>query len=90
MAITVRESLARGHRGSALEALCERDAGASLPACARTLVLCPPHLLSTWTQELATVAPYLCVVAIDSLADVDRDADVSCTNAHAIISTVPL
>jgi len=38
---------------------------------ARSLVICPPHLLASWTAQVRTVLPHADVVVLDSLSAVD-------------------
>lgn len=38
---------------------------------ARSLVICPPHLLSSWATQVRTVLPHADVVTLDSLSAVD-------------------
>lgn len=40
----------------------------------RTLVMCPPHLLTSWTNEAAAVLPGHKVVVLDSIGDAERFA----------------
>jgi hypothetical protein len=40
----------------------------------RVLVLCPPHLLQSWTNEATTVVPEATVTVLETVADVDAFA----------------
>lgn len=40
----------------------------------RTLVVCPPHLLRSWCDQVKAVAPWIRTVVIESVTDVDRVA----------------
>lgn len=40
----------------------------------RVLVLCPPHLLQSWTNEAAAVVPEASVTVLETVADVDNFA----------------
>ncbi|HVR10483.1 MAG TPA: DUF6094 domain-containing protein, partial [Thermoanaerobaculia bacterium] len=42
----------------------------------RLLVVCPPHLLRSWTDQAAAVLPQHRVVVLERLADLDRDAEI--------------
>jgi uncharacterized methyltransferase DUF6094 len=42
----------------------------------RTLIVCPPHLLKSWADQVASVLPLHRVVVADSLADLDSEGEV--------------
>ncbi len=42
----------------------------------RILVVCPPHLLGTWTAEAAAVLPLHRVVVVKTIADLDREGEI--------------
>lgn len=43
--------------------------------CKRTLVLCPPHLLQSWCDQIAAVVPWVRTLILSDIADVQRLAD---------------
>jgi len=47
-----------------------------LPTVRRTLVLCPPHLIKSWTDQVAAVLPEARVKVLRRPSDLDADADV--------------
>ncbi len=47
-----------------------------LPVVKRTLVLCPPHLLTGWTDQVKACLPEARVQILTELKDLDVDADV--------------
>ncbi len=42
----------------------------------RLLVVCPPHLLGTWSDEAAAVLPLHRVVIVQRLADLEREGEI--------------
>lgn len=47
-----------------------------LPAVERLLVVCPPHLVDTWEEEIAAVVPWARVQVLRRIADVWKEADI--------------
>lgn len=47
-----------------------------LPAVRRMLVMCPPHLVRSWTKEVLASIPTARVVEVLSIADLERPGDV--------------
>ncbi len=43
---------------------------------ARTLIICPPHLLKSWRDQAAAVLPGHRVVIVETIADLRRDAEI--------------
>lgn len=53
----------------------------------RTLVMCPPHLLTSWCDQVRLVAPWIRTVVLDTVRDVDELADdTSSTPVVAVLS----
>src|ERR1700680_2776985 len=42
----------------------------------RTVIVCPPHLLKSWADQVASVLPLHRVVVADSLAALDTEGEV--------------
>lgn len=51
-------------------------ASARLPVVRRTLVICPPHMLSTWRDEIAMAWPEARIKTIDRQGDELEDAEI--------------
>jgi hypothetical protein len=76
MALFVAAALSPAHREATLCELARLGLRTdALPTVRRTLVLCPPHLLKSWTDEIAAVLPEARVVWLRTLSDLDKDAD---------------
>lgn len=53
----------------------------------RTLIMCPPHLLTSWCDQVRIVAPWIRTVVLDTVRDVDElAADSSDTPVIAVLS----
>lgn len=51
--------------------------GEKVPLVRRTLVVCPPHLLSSWRSQIAAVLPEATVRIIETFADLEEPAEFS-------------
>ncbi len=77
MALSIAAALTPAHRAQTLAEL--RRAGYAadrLPLVRRLLIVCPPHLLSTWQEEAAAVLPEARVHILRKPGDLAVDADV--------------
>lgn len=77
-----RSAILLGEIGSGKSSTALQTARAS--GSTRTLVLCPPHLLQSWTNELAATAPGIRAVVLEDPADID--SLVGTDNFCAILS----
>lgn len=50
--------------------------GSRLPTVRRTLILCPPHLLKSWSDQVAAVMPGARVQILRQPSDVELEADI--------------
>lgn len=44
----------------------------------RTLILCPPHLLDSWMEQITEVLPWFRTVVLDTISDVQELATLDC------------
>lgn len=81
---TVVNTLLKLHKGGAIGAIVLGEIGSGKTRVAlatsaelgmrRTLVMCPPHLLDSWKDQIAAVLPGRKVIVLDTLTDADRFA----------------
>ena len=73
MALTFAAALSPAHHRHTVAELA-RVGLPRVPCYRRTLVLCPPHLISTWEEEIAAVLPDAQVRVLRSIRDVEEEA----------------
>ncbi|MFN7971257.1 MAG: DUF6094 domain-containing protein [Acidobacteriota bacterium] len=75
MSIYVAAALSPARRGPIVEALARMGFSAELRVVRRALVVCPPHLLKSWTDQILATNPEARVQILDAAGDLDKDAD---------------
>ncbi|MFN7970839.1 MAG: DUF6094 domain-containing protein [Acidobacteriota bacterium] len=75
MSIYVAASLTPAWRQPIVDALARMGFTVKLPVVKRTLVVCPPHLLKSWTDQVLATIPEARVQVLDSAADIEKEAD---------------
>ena len=77
MALVIAAALSPEHRDDTVAELERLGFGTDrLPQVRRTLVLCPPHLITSWRNETAAVLPDASVQVLRTAQDLDQPADV--------------
>ncbi|MCP3963098.1 MAG: hypothetical protein GY719_35105 [bacterium] len=76
MGLYVAAALSPAYRAKTVAELARLGFPTDVPTVRRTLVVCPPHLLKSWTDQTAAVMPGARVQVLRTISDLDTEADV--------------
>ena len=76
MALSVAAALSPEHYEDTVTELQRVGIPDRPPHVEKTLAVCPPHLLDTWTEEAAAVVPEWRVQVVKAIEDLGRDAEL--------------
>ena len=76
MALFAAAALSPAFHGETVAALRAQGFTHRPPVVRRTLVFCPPHLLTSWANEVKAVLPEARVVELRKLSDLEKEGDV--------------
>ncbi|MFN7976376.1 MAG: DUF6094 domain-containing protein [Acidobacteriota bacterium] len=76
IALYVAAALMEKHWQRTVDELARLGFRGRLPRVGRVLVVCPPHLLDSWTEQVAAILPEARVQVLAGFADLEKDADI--------------
>ncbi len=76
MALTIAAALLPGHHPGTVAELRRQGLPHQLPRVEKILIVCPPHLLQSWSDQAAAVVPDLQVQIVESAGDLAKPAQI--------------
>ena len=76
IALFIAAALSPQHHETTVDQLEALGFPRRLPRVRRTLIVCPPHLLKSWSDQAKAVDPTMRVQVVHTAADLDADAEV--------------
>jgi hypothetical protein len=76
MALTIGAALSPTQHATTVSELRRLGLGARLPVVRKILIVCPPHLLDSWTDQAAAVVPEARVQIVRAADDLKRSAQI--------------
>lgn len=76
MALTVMAALSPEHHARTVAEIRRVGLPGPLPIVHRTLIVCPPHLLQSWTDQAEAVVPEARVRVVETTRDLDEPAEI--------------
>jgi hypothetical protein len=76
MALTIAAALSPAHHAATTAELRRRGFTNRLPRVRKTLIVCPPHLLKSWSDQAAAVVPDFPVQIVRRAEDLDRPGQI--------------
>jgi hypothetical protein len=76
MALTIAAALSPAHHAKTTEELRRQGLPSRVPCVKKTLILCPPHLLQSWSHQAAAVLPDCAVRIVTGPRDLEEPAQI--------------
>ncbi|MDP9120128.1 MAG: DUF6094 domain-containing protein, partial [Acidobacteriota bacterium] len=76
MALSIAAALLPEHHATTRAELRRLDLPDAVPQVERLLIVCPPHLLKSWSDQAAAVLPQLAVQVVETPRDLARPAQI--------------
>src|SRR4029077_9257018 len=76
MALTIAAALLPAHHAATTAEMRRLGLPHRLPRVEKILIVCPPHLLKSWSDQAAAVVPELAVQIVESPRDLARPAQI--------------
>jgi hypothetical protein len=76
MALTIAAALSPAHHAATTAELRSQGLNGRLPRVEKTLIVCPPHLLKSWSDQAAAVVPDFAVQIVEGPGDLARPAQI--------------
>jgi len=76
MALTIAAALSPAHHETTTAEIRRRGLDGLLPRVEKTLIVCPPHLLKSWSDQAAAVVPDFAVQIVECPEDLNRPAQI--------------
>jgi hypothetical protein len=76
MALTIAAALSPAHHAATTAEIRRQGLNRRLPRVEKTLIVCPPHLLKSWSDQAAAVVPDFKVQIVECARDLARPAEI--------------